>query len=395
MALRRPGPHDLSMSPTRTDPEPAAPPEPRLRRRVDERVVAGVAAGIARYLSLPVWLVRGAFVTLSIFLGLGLWLYILAAFAMPPEGMPSPDAPIDRVARLALNAPWWAWAALAVPVLLLIGAFAGWGRRGSLAAGVALVVAGAAVLAPRRDRVTGKTELPASATISSVPPERHAAPSPPRRRRKHSMLGWITVGVAIAAEGFVALLDRSGAADVEPQQYLALPVLILGAGMLVGARWGRAKWLTIPALLLMPPLLLASVIEVPFSGGYADRVARPQTVAEVRPEYRLAGGQWSIDLRDVSVEGNRPLRVSAQVAIGSIDVFVPASSALELRVAADWGYIDLRTWSGSGTADEYGFQMDLERSLPGRRKAGTIVLDLRVGIGSVRVFRGYPDTYLA
>ena len=56
----------------------------RLHRAVDERMLGGVAAGLAAHFAVPVTYVRIAFAVLSILGGAGLPLY-LAAWALIPE----------------------------------------------------------------------------------------------------------------------------------------------------------------------------------------------------------------------------------------------------------------------------------------------------------------------
>ena len=64
-------------------PEPSA---PVLGRPVEDRVVAGVAAGLARYLGVDVMIVRIAFVVLTVFSGAGIPLYLAGLLLIPEEG---------------------------------------------------------------------------------------------------------------------------------------------------------------------------------------------------------------------------------------------------------------------------------------------------------------------
>ena len=57
-----------------------------LRRPVQDSVVAGVAAGLARYLGVDVMIVRLAFVALTIFGGAGIPLYLAGLLLIPEEG---------------------------------------------------------------------------------------------------------------------------------------------------------------------------------------------------------------------------------------------------------------------------------------------------------------------
>ena len=68
---------------------PPSGPEPQrpvLRRPVQDRVAAGVAAGLARYLGVDVMIVRIAFVVLTVFSGAGIPLYLAGLLLIPEEG---------------------------------------------------------------------------------------------------------------------------------------------------------------------------------------------------------------------------------------------------------------------------------------------------------------------
>jgi phage shock protein C len=69
-------------SATRTD-QPAA---RRLRRSREDKLLAGVAGGIARYLDADVTLVRVIIAALAIFTGAGAALYIAAWLLIPADG---------------------------------------------------------------------------------------------------------------------------------------------------------------------------------------------------------------------------------------------------------------------------------------------------------------------
>ncbi len=57
-----------------------------LRRPAQGRVVAGVAAGLARYLGVDVMIIRLAFVVLTIVGGAGIPLYLAGLLLIPGEG---------------------------------------------------------------------------------------------------------------------------------------------------------------------------------------------------------------------------------------------------------------------------------------------------------------------
>ena len=58
----------------------------QLRRSTDDRMLAGVAGGIARYLDTDVTLMRVIIATLALFTGAGVALYIAAWLLIPEDG---------------------------------------------------------------------------------------------------------------------------------------------------------------------------------------------------------------------------------------------------------------------------------------------------------------------
>lgn len=74
-------PPDLPVTP----PPPSPPGHPRLVRPRDDRVVAGVASGIARHLGLDPVLIRLAFVVLVLAGGSGVLAYLIGWLTIPEE----------------------------------------------------------------------------------------------------------------------------------------------------------------------------------------------------------------------------------------------------------------------------------------------------------------------
>ena len=72
--------------------KPDAPPTARERLMLDKenKKIAGVCAGMARYFQVDVVLVRIVFVALAIYSGVGLIAYLVAWIVMPKENRPAP-----------------------------------------------------------------------------------------------------------------------------------------------------------------------------------------------------------------------------------------------------------------------------------------------------------------
>lgn len=62
------------------------PARQELRRSTDDRMLAGVAGGLARYLDVDATLVRIAFVVLTVIGGAGVPLYLAAWLLIPEDG---------------------------------------------------------------------------------------------------------------------------------------------------------------------------------------------------------------------------------------------------------------------------------------------------------------------
>ena len=70
-------------------PEPPfgwGPERPALRRPFEDRMLAGVAAGLARYFGVDATIVRIAFVVLTVVGGAGIPLYLAGLLLIPDEG---------------------------------------------------------------------------------------------------------------------------------------------------------------------------------------------------------------------------------------------------------------------------------------------------------------------
>ena len=77
----------MNTSTVNTDSEPTLPAgRPPLRRAYHGRMLAGVCAGIADYLSVDVTIVRIAFAVFTFFGGVGIPAYLACVLLIPEEG---------------------------------------------------------------------------------------------------------------------------------------------------------------------------------------------------------------------------------------------------------------------------------------------------------------------
>ncbi|MDI1290184.1 MAG: PspC domain-containing protein, partial [bacterium] len=122
---------------------------PRATRSSRGRVLAGVARGLAEHLHLPVWVVRIAFVVLTVAGGIGVVLYAIF-WAVLPLARDSDGEDQDVESRGADLTRLLALAALVLGVGLLLAAF-GFNIVGGVALPVIVAIIGAALVWQQAD----------------------------------------------------------------------------------------------------------------------------------------------------------------------------------------------------------------------------------------------------
>jgi phage shock protein PspC (stress-responsive transcriptional regulator) len=370
----------------------------RLIRRTDNKMLGGVAGGLADYFGIdPVW-VRLGFVAAVFLGGAGILAYIVLYVVMPTGtgGEPSTaERLVERVAHSMRNTPTLIGAGLVIlGAILVANQLFEW--RSGVIWGFALIFFGVLLFVQREERAT---EEPTAVSAVAAPPAAPGdtavlpmgapplppgtAPSPPPRRvpRERSGLGWMTLGALLVAIGVVTLLDLQDVVRLTAGQYLAMAVATIGVGLLVGAWYGRARWLIVPGLVLIPFMLAASLIHVPFEGGVGDRLFRPTSIEAVEPEYHLVAGQMLLDLNEVPF-GPGTYTIEATTVVGRILVLVPENVRVEIHAKTGAGQVSL-----FGQTDE-GLNVDVRRIFEPRvagAPAGVLQLDLEAALGQVEV----------
>lgn len=370
----------------------AAPPHPRrLVRRTHDKVLAGVAGGLGDYFGIdPVWF-RLGFVLAALLAGGGIVVYLLLWAAMPTEGEERRTALERQAERIAYSLrgtpPWVGITLLVVGGLLAVTQAIAW--RPGVFWGLALVVLGVLLFrqagAPSADVREPHLEAETAPRPIGEPPvppgpfPLPTAPPPPRARRERSRLGVFTIGVLLLAMGLAATLDLADAVRITLVQYLALALAILGIGMLVGTWVGRARWLVVPCALLVPFVLTASLIEVPFAGGSGDLFYKPTSVQALQPEYHIVAGRLVLDLTALKT-GPQPITIRATAVAGMVLVVVPEAMPLEVRARVGAGQIDLFGRKHAGV------KVDVRRTVARPEGARPVVrLDLESSLGAVEV----------
>ena len=400
--------NDTPRDTTTVDPPPPQQIPPLTRPR-EGRVIAGVAAGVAERLGVGAGWIRVAFIIACLFGGLGLLLYVVGWLAIPESGEESSIA-ASRVADLEGGTRWLGVALIVIGGLIVLS----WtdAIRGELVWAGALVLVG--ILLYRGEfpsaRSAGDTPPappppppppPAPATTSLVdageppedvvsegddgsqtlppPPPAAPPPPPPPPKRQRSMLGRLTLAAMLIAIGVLALADNAGAVHPEARHYLGTVVAVAGLGLVVGAWAGRARGLIALGILLLPALLVASVVRVPFSGDVGEEYYFPTSAAAVAPTYRLGAGDLLVDLRDVVAEGEI-IDFEATVGAGRLRVVVPEEATVYVDGRVGFGELVVFGTSRGGIGREY-------RTLPPPGSASYFNVRAEAGFGQVEIIR--------
>ncbi|MDO8186177.1 PspC domain-containing protein [Conexibacter sp. JD483] len=323
----------------------------RLERSRDDRAVAGVCAGVARYLAVDATVVRVITVALLAFGGFGAFLYLAAWLLVPEQGAERPLlGPVDQRRAVQVTAI----VVLAIACVALLGSW--WGGGFWFGGGpLFLVVCAAAVLwfvsERRRDDEPASAYM-ASATATAPAPAGTGAPAPggfgggasggdsgdggddetlvqppagdprPPRRRGSWGLTAIAVGGVMLALGAAAALDAAGLFDLGWGGFVALSVVLTGVALVVSAFYGGARLLIPVGLLLALCLGSAAAAGISLSGGVGERVYRVSDGDDLRGRYDLGVGHLQLDLRDIEL-ARGVTHVRAELGVGLIEVVAP------------------------------------------------------------------------
>ena len=248
-----------------------------LRRSREDRMIAGVAGGLARYFDIHPAVFRVGFVVLTLLGGAGILIYAVAALVMPDDG--KQDSVATAALRNRRDRPWplIGLGLLAVAVVILLSRATLWfdGDAWWL-----FLIAGGLIL--------WLTRQPGS--DPSADPKVLATEDSRRMRRLFRRL------------------------------LLALAILV--------------------TLAVAAVAIFFAAFDVDLGAGVGDRTYVVTTPEQLRDEYHLGIGSLDLDLRRVELPVGET-HVDVRVDVGDMDVRVPAGVALRIRGEAEAGEVDL------------------------------------------------------
>ncbi len=302
-----------------------------LRRSSTDRMLTGVAGGIAQRTGVPALVVRAAFV-LAAFAGFGIPLYLIAWVLIPTDGG-------RRITDGGGIKDWLAVGVVVIAGLMLTGQVAGFSTADLIWRSLpwALMLVGIALITRRRE--TGPATPPdVAAPVPPVAPGQSGAdqatpnPATPARSRIRppafpvvGLLTWCAVLVVCSVLGVLSLAEII---HIGPGVVGAFALIGFGVGLVYSAFQGRARGLILPALSLAVVFAGLGAIDMrvdnvdgPFHLAVAD-------AAELPSDLRTSFSSSSLDLSRLELDSDRYLRID-QTA-GTLTVVLPAAVNVRL-----------------------------------------------------------------
>ena len=382
-------------------PPPSPPPrspQPRLERDPDDQVIAGVCAAFARYTDTDPVLWRVTIAVLTLFGGAGLVLYVLGWALVPRTDRGSSF--VERTLRGRDHGISAAGVVLVVVAgVVLLGILSDGPGLGAL-----LVIGAVAYLVARERREARPASYDDSddAPYASAYDAQHGpvyGPVPPplddptsdawverprRPRRQRSPLGAMTLSVATLVTGVLLALRLSGVDAITAPRVLAVALLVVGGGLLVGAWVGRARWLIAVGLVLA--LALGASVAARSSGlddGLGERTWTPVGDAS----YALGAGEAELDLS--RLPRGSTSRIDVELGVGRVLVLVPRDVRVTGEAEAGVGELLVVFDDGRRRVLNPDDDTDVRERvfLPGETGGPEVELDLEVGMGQIEVRR--------
>jgi phage shock protein PspC (stress-responsive transcriptional regulator) len=314
-------------------------------------MIGGVCGGIAKYFGIDATLVRIAMVTLTLVGGAGLVAYAAALLLVGVDESEPAAPPTRRDRAVAIGIV----SALVLAGIVLggIGLGGGW-----LFPAAFLALAGLAVYW----LVSGERPTGSAGDVA-----RRAA-----------------VGIALLAACAVLAAGSFLAAGLGGGVVVAGLVIAAGAGLVVAAFAGGARWLVLPALAVALPLAFVSAADIDLGGGFGEKSVRPGTTAEIEPGYRLGAGELVVDLRGVDLPaGDRRLRLD--LGAGHALVLVDENVCVASEAKLGMGGVEVLGHDGGGIDVDWS---DARRA-PARVPRLVVDADIGLGFFEVRHDRGH------
>lgn len=322
-----------------------------LRRSSTDRMLTGVAGGLAQRTGVPALVIRAGFV-LAAFAGVGIPVYLIAWVLVPTDGgqrLTDGGGLRDLLAvglvviaglMLASQVAGYStadlvWRSLPWALMLLGVALVLRRRETTAATGSPQGHNDAVVRSPQVRPASAEGSTTATATVpAAVGGPAVSAPvgaTGPGRiwRPAFPVVGLLTWCAVLVVCGVVGALVLAGVFEVGPGVLAATALVVFGAGLVVSAFRGKARGLILPALVIAAVLGGLAAVDVRIDNVDGAFNLTVSDAAELPSKLRTSYSESSINLVDLKLNSDRYLRID-QTA-GTLEVILPLNVRVELK----------------------------------------------------------------
>jgi hypothetical protein len=194
----------------------------------------------------------------------------------------------------------------------------------------------------------------------------------------------LTLSLGLLAVGVLVVIDVAGA-HVPFNIYVGAVLAAVACGLLIGAWFGRARWL-IPIGVVLSLMVAAGAGSHPgrFHGG-GDLILTPTTVAGIEDTYHQNLGDFKLDLRNVDFSGlTEPKQVDITMNAGDLTILLPprVDATVRAKVNAGDAIVFGAKWGGLGSPAR-----DVSDNGTDGPGGGTLLIDVTLNLGDLEVRR--------
>ncbi|MEU7055246.1 PspC domain-containing protein [Streptomyces sp. NPDC046197] len=212
---------------------------------------------------------------------------------------------------------------------------------------------------------------------------------PPRPRGPRWIGGWVFLLALLAGGLGTGRTWHDHTLSSSLQTGLSCALVTLGLGIAVSAFLGRTGAGSILLAIVTAGLLAASAaLPKDISTHWTHLTWQPSAATQVQQKYDLGTGEGTLDLTRIHLGRGQTLTTHAEVGAGRLRVIVPRDVTVKATIEVGVGDIRLPGDSTKDVDVEPGRHQQV--TLPpaaGVKGAGTVDLDLRVGLGQAEVSR--------
>lgn len=241
-----------------------------------------------------------------------------------------------------------------------------------------------------RDRdIAAAVNISLGTTWSSREDIRARRPHTPKPRGPRWIGGWVFLLALLAGALGTSATWEDHALGTSLQTGLACALLVFGLGIATSAFLGRTGAGSIFLAIITAGLLAASAaLPKDIGTHWVEKNWRPSAVADVQQQYDLGTGVGTLDLTRLKITEDQTVTARADVGMGRLKVIVPKDVTVKVSIDVGVGDIQLPGEDKQDVDVAPGKHKELTLTpATGTKKAGTLDLDLSVGVGQAEVSR--------